>query len=143
LNKQQEGFCEEVLGSVICIFVIAGLMVSSASALKYYTKYTFVKHEHPHELYYIGTVGVRGADWIKTGIEWCWPKHSRITYLVPYHDPQSKKVEALDQNDDVHRVDTIVVFDTWVPFAPKTEVKWDIQLRHRPLGDPIPEGAIK
>ena len=79
-------------------------MVSSTSALKYYTKYTFVKHEHPHELTTLVPSVLEGQIGSKQELNGAGQNIAGllISFLIMILNP--KKVEALDQNDDVHRV---------------------------------------
>jgi hypothetical protein len=136
---------KKTLGSLLCMLVVTVLMASTVSALtlKQYTQYTYVKHtEDPSGRFYEGLVGVRGADWIKYGGYWCWPKYSKITYFVPLYPPATMKVTADDEHDETVRTGKIRVNDNILPLK-KTEVFWDIDLRKKVFpGDP-PDGIQK
>lgn len=63
-----------------------------------YTDDTYAR-EASHWLYFDGYVGVRGADWIKPGAYWCWPKFSRITWVIPGMNNEVLQVTANSSSD--------------------------------------------
>lgn len=102
----------KILRGILLIFAIAILSISTASALKYYTSYTYVRDTHPDIAYYDGYVSVRGADWIQRGLDWCYPKYSKITYRVPNMPDQSRRVDSTGPNDTIVRTGFIRVYDS-------------------------------
>lgn len=102
-----------------------------------YTDFTYARDSHPSIAYYEGFVGVRGADWIKEGIYWCYPVYSEVSFDVPMFPIQSVKVTSQGLNDTVPRSDSIRVYDNPLPLE-KTKSYWNIRLDTRPY--PWPDG---
>lgn len=113
------------------LFILPSLVYGQY--LKWYTSTTYVKSDHSNPLYYVGTVSVRGTDWIGTG-PWHYPTYAKITYSVPnlictkYTD-YAQVVYSQGQGDNIQRIKTITVDDSLNPINCKTRVYWDIGFR--------------
>ncbi|HBC32204.1 MAG TPA: hypothetical protein DC024_13305 [Clostridiales bacterium] len=109
-------------GTILWMLVITLLVISTASALKYYTSTTYVEHI-TKLFYYVGNVSVRGLDLIKEDGYWHWPQSSEITYKIPNHPDIFAQVVAGGPGDNVVRRDSISV-----PRRDNTRVYWNINL---------------
>lgn len=133
---------KKVFGSMFCLILVTLLCISTASASFdiRYTAYTYAKDTHPVVEYYEGFVGVRGADWIKQGMYWCWPKYSKISYKVPMTPLVSIQVTAGNSSDTDPKTGHIIVWDNPLPTI-KTKSYYDIRLEKRP-GNVTPDSFL-